>query len=217
MNQKTEMPADDMVAMLGHELRNPLAGGLASVSAAREMSDPADPRRPFLDRAMADLGRLSELLDRYLEYGRSGNVERRQIDLMAMVQRLARRHPQVENGCCEPVHIRGDAALLDRCLENLVENSLLAGATKVRVTVTPRAGRAAIDIADDGPGISDDLKHRLFQPFVSGRGRTGLGLSLVSRIAEAHGGGIELLPASRGARFRVTIPTVEMRGADAHR
>jgi PAS domain S-box-containing protein len=113
----------------------------------------------------------------------------------------------------EPVPVVGDAVGLRRMLVNLVLNARDAvdpkgGHISVRVELT--AGRAVLEIADDGPGIDPEVREHLFEPFFTqrrqGRG-AGLGLAVVYGIASAHGGDVDVRSApGEGARFRVRMP-----------
>ncbi|BDC48255.1 hypothetical protein F183_A05710 [Bryobacterales bacterium F-183] len=97
----------------------------------------------------------------------------------------------------------GRPRALERVFINLLENSAAAGASSVFISGTA----ATLTIHDDGPGIPQDLLPRLFEPGVSGRGSTGLGLHIVGSIIQAHGGTItaENHPAG-GACFRICLP-----------
>lgn len=202
-----------MFAVLGHELRNPLAASVAGVSAAAELTDPADPRRSFLDRALHDLDRVSGLLNRYLEFGRSGSVRGVRLDVADLLRRLAARHElrvAVDEsdavGGAAPLIIEGDGVLLERALENLVDNSRQAGAQQIRLAARRENGQVVVEVSDDGPGIAEGLRAHMFEPFVSGGTGSGLGLALVAEVLESHGGEICALPSEGGARFRITLP-----------
>lgn len=211
------MPTDradrQVYALLGHELRNPLAAALASISVAAEMTDTDDPRAGFLRQGLQDLGRLSSILTAYLDYGRAAeNCRRRALPLSGLLQALQRNHPG--SGVVLPDDLdrapvlSGDEDLLGRTLDNLVENAVHAGASRVEVRFEEQDDRVRIVLQDDGPGVSESVRDRLFDPYVSGRGSTGLGLALAREIAEAHGGSLELVDCERGARFVLTLPVV---------
>ena len=84
-------------------------------------------------------------------------------------------------------------------------------AAQVALTIDLRwqAAAAVIDITDDGPGISEANRARIFAPFFTtnrDRGGTGMGLTIARALLRSHGGEIELVPSEKGARFRLTIP-----------
>jgi signal transduction histidine kinase len=106
-----------------------------------------------------------------------------------------------------------------RALVNLIENALSAVAEGGRMQVRALAedGRAVLEVVDDGPGVPAEVASRAFEPYFSTRsGGTGLGLALVQRIAEAHGGGALLTPAlPRGTRVRLWLPLATAAAEDA--
>jgi signal transduction histidine kinase len=119
----------------------------------------------------------------------------------------------VRTGDGAPVPVVGNPVALRRLLLNLVVNARDAVADDggtITVTVTRRGGRAELEVADTGPGIADEIRDRLFEPFFTlrrrGRG-AGLGLAVVYAVASAHGGSVELVSgADEGARFVVRLP-----------
>jgi signal transduction histidine kinase len=214
-----------LAEVLGHELRNPLASAVASIGVTMEMTDPGDPRAAFLDRAMQELSRVSALLTSYLELGRSDESGREEIDLVEVVSAAAQRfrtHPariefEVATGDetdpaarddagSEPVRLLGHPVLLERLVENLIENALSMGATRVDLYLEREPDECVLHVSDDGPGVPLEMRDQLFDPFVSGRGSSGLGLALCKDVVEIHGGSITLVPSIDGAMFRVSIP-----------
>jgi signal transduction histidine kinase len=198
------------LAMLGHELRNPLAAALTGVAAAAAMTDAADPRAALLGRAAHDLERLAGLLTAYLELLGGRPVRTVPLDLAATVRAVAARRGAAVTVAVEApdVPVRGSPALLERALENLVDNALRSGARRVEISAARRGGEVVLEVADDGPGVPEGVRDRLFDAFVSGRGSSGLGLALVHDIAAAHGGSVRLLPSRQGARFVLSLPAV---------
>ena len=115
----------------------------------------------------------------------------------------------------DPVQTVGDARLLRRMLRNLIENALRHGEPPVEVTISrDAAGRGAVvRVEDAGPGVDPAERERIFDPFYrppgesSAQGGVGLGLSLVRRIAEGHGGQVRCEDSgSGGSAFVVTLP-----------
>lgn len=122
----------------------------------------------------------------------------------------------------EPVPVEGDALGLRRLLLNLVLNARDAvseGGGRVKVRVEHSAGRAVLEVADDGPGIPVEIRKRLFEPFFTlrrqGRG-SGLGLAVVHSIAAAHDGEVDVRSREReGTRFIVRLPLADARRLEA--
>jgi two-component system sensor histidine kinase QseC len=114
----------------------------------------------------------------------------------------------------EPIEIPGNAALLAAMLRNLIDNALRHGGSPLHVTVslTRGDGTALMTVADDGRGVPpaslDALGSRFFRPAGTQAGGSGLGLALARRIAEWHGGSLDISvgPPGRGLRVCMTFP-----------
>ncbi len=112
-----------------------------------------------------------------------------------------------------PVPAAGDPARLERALANLVDNALRHGRSEVAVRASAEDGWAVLEVTDDGPGIPDADRDRVFERFVRldadrsrAGGGTGLGLAIAREIARAHGGDVRALPApAGGARLVLRI------------
>ena len=122
----------------------------------------------------------------------------------------------------EPVFLDLDATKVERIVENLVMNALkyTPVGTAIQVRVLARDGGALIVVEDEGPGVPDQMKKSVFEPFRRGSQGpntpgTGIGLTLVARFAELHGGRawVEDRPGG-GASFRVSLPGADTDGAD---
>ncbi|WP_421160022.1 ATP-binding protein, partial [Aeromonas dhakensis] len=108
---------------------------------------------------------------------------------------------------------RGDTRLLDRALENLIGNALRHAAGRVTLSMARQQDLYLLEVADDGAGIDPALAPQIFEPFVRldqsrdrRTGGAGLGLAIVRSIARHHGGEVQLLPSSSGARFCLMLP-----------
>ncbi len=200
-----------LLANCSHELRTPLAriGVAASL-----LGDKADPRtRDSLKRDIAELDQLIEeiLLSSRLEAVK-GLEHNEPVDLLALAAEEAAHYDSEASG--EALTVSGDRLLLRRLIRNLLENARrYAGDGPIDVAVTRKADRAVLDVRDHGPGIPEDERERIFEPFYrlvaareSGRG-SGLGLALVREIARRHGGEAVCLAADGGGSlFRVELP-----------
>jgi signal transduction histidine kinase/ActR/RegA family two-component response regulator len=222
---------DEFIAVLSHELRNPLAPIRHGVEILRALGPP-DPRAA---RAVEAIGRqtdhLAAMVDDLLDVVRlvKGKVELRRepVELGALVRRVADDHAGtferagVALSVPSPagdVWIDGDPVRLAQVLGNLLANAAKfseAGGT-TEVALRDSDGRAALSVRDDGLGFSPETAARLFQPFSQAdmglartRGGLGLGLVLARELSERMGGEISAESAGegRGAAFTVRFPT----------
>lgn len=109
-----------------------------------------------------------------------------------------------------PVRAMCDPLLVEQILLNLLKNAIEALAPGQHVTVSAwvENGEACLEVADDGPGLADDARRQLFQPFSTTKGDagTGLGLSVSRQLARALGGDLDHVPSTQGTRWRLTLP-----------
>jgi two-component system sensor histidine kinase PilS (NtrC family) len=214
-------------ASLAHEIRNPLAAIRSAVEqlAGSVQDDPDD--RVLADLVMRESERLNRLLSEFLDFSRVRATRFETMNLLDVVGQAARfvaEHPEargVEIAVTgEPVELEADPDLLHRIATNLMLNAAQAriGTGRIRAVVTTAQGgeappgplerRVKLVISDDGPGIPDAVRERLFEPFVTGRpGGSGLGLAIVQRAIAAHRGVIlvDSSPQS-GTTFTIFLP-----------
>ena len=200
-----------LLANCSHELRTPLARIGMAVSLLGEQADPKTQASLKQDIAELDLLIDEILLSSRLE-AVPGLEHREPVDLLALAAEEAARYDIEASG--EPVTVSGDRALLRRVVRNLLENAQrYAGDGAIEISVSPRNGRAILDVRDHGPGVPPDERDRIFEPFYrmassreTGRG-AGLGLALVREIALRHGGEAVCVAADgAGSRFRIDLP-----------
>jgi signal transduction histidine kinase/ActR/RegA family two-component response regulator len=223
---------DEFLATLGHELRNPLAPISLAVAIMRERPDDQE----HLVWAREMIGRqvtlLSRLVDDLLEVSRItlGKVELRQDPLaLAKIARQAveasralfaeRRHQIQLDVDADDVVVRGDAVRLTQVISNLLNNAAKytnpGGQVKVRVQ---RDGAdATVTVTDNGVGIPPEMVEHVFDPFTQvasarqhAHGGLGIGLTLVKRIVEMHGGSVRAHSdgEGRGSEFVVRLPVL---------
>jgi PAS domain S-box-containing protein len=222
---------DEFIAMLSHELRNPLAA-LSAASHVLRRSPSGAPHAikasAVVERQTAHMARLIEdLLDiSRITMGKLA-LERQPLDFGRAVSAMVhawRVAGRLEGRAKVAVDARSiwvdaDPARLEQIVSNLLDNALkfTPAAGSVRVTVRQEAGDAVLRVADTGRGIEREALERVFEPFVQGtqdaaraEGGMGLGLALVKRLGEAHGGSVavESEGAGRGATFTVRLPAV---------
>jgi len=219
---------DQFLAMLGHELRNPLGAISSAVSVLGQSTTPEHTRRArsVIAHQTEHLTRLvGDLLD--VTRGALGKIElvRTTIEVAAAVrqcivtlestERLARHVLTVE---AEPVWVQADKARIEQIVMNLLSNALKFTPEGGRITV--RVGRegdeAVLKVSDDGDGMTADLLPSVFDLFVQGEGEPdrrsglGIGLTLVRRLVELHGGRVEAASPGpgRGSVFTVRLPAL---------
>jgi two-component system, OmpR family, sensor histidine kinase PrrB len=201
----------------GHELRTPLTSVQATLSTLRRHPElPAERQEAMIADALAEHQRLVGLLDglQALARGDAAPVEHGDIDLAeivdAAVTAVAARHPDVDLSADlpeAPVVVDGWEPGLRLLADNLIENAARHGrpAGRVRVTLTPAA---VLHVDDDGPGVPQEQRAQIFEPFtrIDGVDRpgSGLGLALVAQQVRHHGASIHVGDAELGgARFTV--------------
>lgn len=219
---------DEFMAMLAHELRNPLS----AISAATQVLEAGNGQDGPALRARSIIGRqvqhLARLVDDLLEVGRvvTGKIvlEKRPIDFADLVhravamldERLSHRQLKIET---QQVWIEGDLVRMEQIVNNIVGNAVKYTPTggSIRVHLSVEDGNAVLRIEDTGYGITPELLPRVFDLFVQGertleraQGGLGIGLTLVRRLVELHGGAITAASdgAGRGSVFTVRLPRI---------
>jgi len=219
----------ELSASLAHEIKNPLASIRSSIEQLSRSARDDEDERFLAQLVVRESDRLSRLLTEFLDFSRVQVTNRQELDLAQVTEKAAdvvRNHPDCPEQAVievaqQPATLEGDEDLLHRVAVNLILNAVQAadGAAHVQVEVReagstelpPGVGLASavlLRVEDDGPGIPEDLRERLFEPFVSGRiGGSGLGLAIVQRAVEAHRGVIlvESTPGE-GTVFSVLLP-----------
>ncbi|SFM65522.1 Signal transduction histidine kinase [Pseudonocardia ammonioxydans] len=211
------------VADASHELRSPLATVSTGLELLGNGMSEGSADRATVETLRGETSRLTGLVEGLLFLARAderGLVPRREeVDLDEIVD-AERARPAggsdvtVRVGT-EPVRVVGDRGQLVRVVRNLVDNAKRHAASTVAVSLRVADGSAVLDVDDDGNGVPDADRQRVFERFVRldeararGDGGSGLGLSIVAELVAAHGGTVEALesPELGGARFRVTLP-----------
>ena len=222
---------DEFLAMLSHELRNPLAAIVTSVQVLQRAHDRPEIVRQtvaVLDRQSAQMRRLVEdLLDVSRITTGKVSLDRAPLDLAATAERLvatwrgAGRFDRYEVALdLAPAWIEGDATRIEQIISNLLDNSVKFTPQGGRITVrTSRRGEhSLLEVTDTGAGVDEGLQRSMFDVFVQGgqsidrsSGGLGLGLSIVRRLAMLHGGHAEAHSEGlgRGTTLKVYLPAIE--------
>ena len=206
-----------LLANASHELRSPLAR-LKMALAMLEDAPPAERER--LRREIAtNIGELDALVEEVLLSSRldaKSELEQREpVDLLGVVAEEAARIDAAAGG--EPLRVPGDERLVRRALRNLLENARRYGGGQVEVQVQRHADRAEVRVDDDGPGVPEGYRERIFEAFfrlpghAERAGGVGLGLALVRQIAERHGGSVRCEPRPGGGScFVLSLPAAPL-------
>jgi PAS domain S-box-containing protein len=221
---------DQFLAMLGHELRNPLGAISSAISVLGQSSATSEHDRRAREVIAHQTEHLSRLVADLLDVTRGvlGKIElvRTPIDMAAAVRRcLATLESTEQLGQhavsvdAEPIWVEADGVRIEQIVMNLMSNALKFTPPGGAITVTVRRERdeAVLRVADDGPGISAELLPVVFDLFVQGErnldrraGGLGVGLSLVRRLVELHGGRVDAASPGqgRGTVFTVRLPAL---------
>ncbi len=222
---------DQFLAMLAHELRNPMAPIRSASDVLTRLELPDERPRRMVSIIQRQVGTLTRLVDDLLDISRitQGRVQLR-LSPVALVDVLAqavetveplmreRRH-QFSMTSGRPLRVRGDQARLVQCVANLLTNAAKYTDPEGRIHLSmeedgPRE-QAVITVTDNGIGIPPELQPQIFNLFVQGeraldrsQGGLGIGLSLVRRLAEMHQGSVAAFSEGpgRGARFELRLP-----------
>ncbi len=232
--READRQKDEFLAMLAHELRNPLA----ALGAANELLSRIVPRDPPVQTALAmvkrQVAQLSRIIDDLLDVSRitRGRIELRQVaaDVHSMVmqaietaQPLIRQRGHrlvVEAPTTGELYVRGDPTRLVQCVTNLLNNAARYTPENGQITVrvAEAGGEARIEVQDNGIGIAPDFLPHVFDLFSQGdrgldrsEGGLGIGLTLVKRLVELHGGNIMASSSGpgTGATFTIHLPRLD--------
>jgi nitrogen fixation/metabolism regulation signal transduction histidine kinase len=219
----------DVARKLAHEIKNPLTPIQLAVQQAVSTYRGDDERYRKLLRdteeiVTEEIDGLRRLVDAFRTLGQLPRVAPRPLDLGQVAADLSKdpnlRGQLDAHAPDAPVMVRGDRLLLRRVLTNLVENGVHAGVdagkdgrVSIRWRAEPARQRAVLEVDDEGPGVAEHLRERIFEPYVTGKAQgTGLGLAICKKIALEHRGTLTLSEApapTGGARFLLSLPLAD--------
>ena len=194
-----------------HELRTPLAVVALQVESLADSEEK--------DELHQGLKRLTDIVTQMLDLQRLSMSESsfEPVDLAKLARSIvadlapmaiAKGYELALEAPDMSVGVRGNELAIQRALTNLIANAIIHGHNGGQISVEVTTERT-VTVADDGPGIEDHLRDRIFDPFCQGNqsaGGCGLGLHLTRQIMATHGGTVDLLPSPRGATFRLSFP-----------
>ena len=206
-----------LAAGIAHEVGNPLAAVGTYAEVLRRRGADAE----LVGGIEREAGRIDAIVRSLLAYARPREARRERTSVATVVEGAARllaaqgvaREVSLEVTAERDVpEVQGDPTALEQVVVNLLLNAIAAVGPggRIRATVRSRAGAAEIVVEDNGPGVSDEVAGRVFEPFFTTKGPgqgVGLGLAIVQRLVEDHGGRVEVGRAELGgAAFTVRLP-----------
>ncbi len=206
-----------MATMIAHEVRNPLAGIKGAVTVIGRRF-PEDAREQDVIRSInARIGSVNDSLQALLVYSRPPQPRRKPTSARSLVEATVaqlRADPELAGldivVDAQALHLDVDPQLIQQALMNLLLNCAHATERQGRIVVRARLDRpmCRLEVVDDGPGIDEELRSTIFDPFVTTRARgTGLGLATVKRTVETHGGTVEVrCPPEGGTIVSMSLP-----------
>jgi signal transduction histidine kinase len=231
----------EMSASLAHEIKNPLASIRSAVEQLSRMPRASDDEKVLSGLVQRESDRLSRVLTEFLDFARAGMTHVESVDLSAVARNaahLASSQPGIADGVTiveklpdGPMTIEGDEDLLHRAVFNLLLNAVQASPPNREVILeggelSPHQlpegqeefshGAYGILVTDKGPGIAPQIRDRLFDPFVTTKqGGSGLGLSIVQRAVQAHGGIVTVSAPGEETRFTIVLPKTRQASTNA--
>jgi signal transduction histidine kinase len=205
----------EVARRVAHEIKNPLTSMRIAVDQLGRPGGSGERTTTALEVLSAETDRLDQLAREFAEFGRLPEGPQSDVDLVELIEELGRS--AVPDGVHVSVHGNGGRRVLlgyydplRRAFSNLLRNAgeAMNGHGQIDVRVTGDGGGLVVTIADHGPGIPEELRQRVFEPYFTTKSDgTGLGLALVRQTLEAHGATIRVdgTPGG-GATFIIAIP-----------
>ena len=217
----------EFMGVFAHEVLNPINNFSTGLQNIARRLGPENPNQELITRMENDVERISHQMEALKNFAKPYEPEQIPVDIPQVLKRILDRwRPRMERLRISHVYqvpedlpkINGDPRALEQVFTNLISNALDAmrengGILSIRATVSEMAGnRPQLDIAisDNGPGIPDEIKDRIFEPFVTTKPMgTGLGLPITKRLVTAHRGSIGVNSFPGGTVFHVYLPAIE--------
>lgn len=218
----------EVMAVFAHEVRNPINNISTGLQLIASRIAPGDANEDVVNRVQADCTRLTNLMESVLSFSRPLENRFEPLDMEIYLQRILDRFRprlsrvnitsflQVDENCPK---VMGDPRTLDQVFSNLINNAIQAlgengGILGFRVVANndvPNNPQVTIEVSDNGPGIPEEIRDHIFEPFVTtnhSKG-TGLGLAITKRIITAHRGAITVNSFPGGTVFSIVLPAAD--------
>lgn len=220
----------EVTAVFAHEVRNPINNIYSGLQLLEATLPSGDPNIDSVIRLQNDCLRLNHLMDSVLSFSRNTRYTFEPTDLQTLLQRILdrwqARFAKVNVGVYfqagEKIpKVSADAKALEQVFTNLISNAVEAmsktgGMLAIKlfpVDESPGRPQVKVSVSDSGPGIPDEIRDRIFEPFVTTKAQgTGLGLAITKRIVTAHQGSIQLNSFPGGTVFEVILPALTVEG-----
>ena len=217
----------EFTAVFAHEVRNPINNISTALQLLETRLKSDDKNFDLIQRMQNDCTRLNNLMESVLSYSRPMDITFQPVDLSFLIRRILDRwHPRMARVKVSPYFqadnnlpmVKGDQRALEQVFTNLISNAVEimnkdGGTLAIRIR---RSGEITnppqieVTVSDSGPGIPDEIKDHIFEPFVSKNARgTGLGLAITKQIVTAHRGSIHASTFPGGTVFHVFLPIMD--------
>jgi PAS domain S-box-containing protein len=226
--EQSDRRKTEFIGLLAHELRNPLNVITTSMEVLRLTDDPSR-REQVATSCLRNARHMARLIDELLDLSRISRDELEIAPRPAAIHEIVARAIELTSSSLEarghhlriqlpekPVVVRADPTRMIQAISNLLDNAAKYTPSGGTITVSVQAGDGDVQISvqDNGTGIAPELIDRVFEPFIQAHehrstgGGLGIGLALVRRIAQLHGGGVRAESAGTGlgARFIISLP-----------
>ena len=218
----------EVTAIFAHEVRNPINNISSGLQLMSHQLAVEDPQQKSVKRMLDDCKRLDHLMKSVLDFSKTSEYHPEPVDLNTLVQRLFDRwNPRMKRENVKSVlqiegdtpPVQGDRRALEQVFTNLISNAVQAmhedgGTLAVKAVVSSKSRekpRLLISISDSGPGISEENRAKIFQPFFTTNPEgTGLGLAITKQIIIAHKGTINVDSFPGGTVFHISLPIADL-------
>ncbi|MDB3919816.1 ATP-binding protein [Candidatus Pelagibacter sp.] len=203
LNQRNEM-----LSGISHDLRTPLTRMKLQIAFIED--------KDLANKLAEDINEMEKMLNEYLQFTSSSYIEKNEMfNLSELINQIVNKYnnKNIENDLIPRVYINGRKNLINRCLNNIIDNALKYGG-KVKIKLSKKNTNLFITIDDDGPGIPNKEHENVFKPFykidkgrADSKSSVGLGLSIASDIIRSHGGSITLDKSKmNGLSVKIFLP-----------
>ena len=203
LNQRNEM-----LSGISHDLRTPLTRMKLQIAFIED--------KDLANKLAEDINEMEKMLNEYLQFTSSSYIEKNEMfNLSELIDQVVNKYnnKNIENDLTPRVYINGRKNLINRCLNNIIDNALKYGG-KVKIKLNKKNTNLFITIDDDGPGIPNKEHENVFKPFykidkgrADSKSSVGLGLSIASDIIRSHGGSITLDKSKmNGLSVKIFLP-----------